>query len=423
MIPAHRLPFRLSSIGFTAGGQLVSQAIVLGSMLLISRLYSPASFGEFTLFSTGLAFFAPLASLSLNNAIAFARRQSEVFLLGSAAVFSSAVVGLLCALSGIVYFIVTESTFAWAPVFFGATLVARASSFWAEQASFHNSWIKAQVQASVMAALLIALVRIAGGVTSPSSLWLMAAALAGALYKTLSIFNQSLSQAKHFTDTGRQISNWKRAVRRNRSFVWHMTPTIVLRSAALALPPWFLAAKFGTDEAGQYGFAFAAVIAPMSLLIDSAGNVFTPNLARQYREDPREAWENCLKLSLVFGFIGSCIFLAFILIGDDFVLLVFGSQWGLASEMLKALVVWISFSLLARPLIVLIPVLGLQREAAIMEFTFLLLRAAGLILGGTYYGPIGAVLWFSVLGAVQSLLIAVVVGFLGRVGSSIEKNF
>src|SRR5690625_2864390 len=64
---------------------------------------------------------------------------------------------------------------------------------------------------------------------------------------------------------------------------------------------------------------------------------------------------------------------------------VFGSEWHTAGEYAQWVALWLLFSLAARPVIAIIPVINLQGSFLIAEAVFILLRVGGRLAGGLIY--------------------------------------
>src|SRR5690606_18606068 len=82
--------------------------------------------------------------------------------------------------------------------------------------------------------------------------------------------------------------------------------------------------------------------------------------------------------------------------------LVFGAEWNIAGEFARWMSLWLFFMFINRPVVVAIPILGLQKGFLIYEIITTFLKIIALVSGVYLYdSPLIAVAMFSIMGVIS----------------------
>lgn len=264
--------------GMTALGQLT---FVL-ALPLLSRLFSPADFGLFTIYLSVANIGGPIAALKFDSAIYSASSREEARPILALAIFSAAIVSLgvlgLAALNGGHL----PGALTGAP----ATLVMlapagillaglwSATSAWAVRCGAISTLAAARfLQPAVMTAL-----QLAAGLLGWSAIALILAHLAShALYSSFILIRTlRADEIRHIFLP--RIASLAREANRHRLFPFYVMPANVASQLVANAPPILLGSLYGAALAGYCGMAYRVVFAPTAIISLSLGHVLTATI-------------------------------------------------------------------------------------------------------------------------------------------------
>lgn len=103
-----------------------------------------------------------------------------------------------------------------------------------------------------------------------------------------------------------------------------------------------------------------------------------------------------LKTSASLLLIGTAIFLPIITFGPWIFSLIFGSEWEYASIFARWISLWMIFSLTARPIISVIPIINLQKNFLYLESIFFPVQIGALYTGFIFNHAVVSVALYSI---------------------------
>lgn len=267
-------------------GTLGAQAITIGSMLVLVRLYTPAEMGHFNVWisfvtigvvvATGryeLAMFAikseheakDLVKLVGHVAFWFALASGGVlFVLGRTAdMVPVAVVSFLPALAVAIFVMALQKTF-------GNVLV------------LHRQFSRLGLS-RLAAAASVALLQFAGAWVLSGSAGLIYGQTLGIMLGTALLLMLIDRQWLAGCMKSDRRATW-RAARQYAQFPKFSLPSDLINTLVGQLPLILMSSRYGADVVGWYGMTTRAMAAPISLLSNSVLDVFKEQAARDYRE-------------------------------------------------------------------------------------------------------------------------------------------
>lgn len=406
------------SVAIVAGGTAGAQAISLAFSPLLTRLYSPESFGILGTFLAIFAVMAPLAAFNFPMAIVLPSRDDDAICLAKLSI----AVGLVNAflIAGLLwgwgdFFLGLIGLQAIAPYMFALPIAMALSALLAVamQWVIRKKHFAFKAKVSVIQSLLVNSIKVGVGVVMPLPSVLILVTTLGSGMHALMLFKRRAPQALDSNPEPVRprvtLTTYWRLALQYKDFVVFRTPQATLNAASQGLPVIMLAATFGATTAGLYSLGRMVLEAPAKLLGHSVATVLYPRI-----NEAAIAGENISllvgKATLALLVIGSLLFGGLMLLGPELFAWLFGENWRQAGSFAQWLALWTLVSFVARPCVAAIPVLGLERFFLLHEIVSALVRFSVLLMGVMLWdNAIIAIALFSVANVVSySVLILVV---------------
>jgi len=319
----------LSSFGRLVAGSSIGYILVLLVSPIITRIYTPEEFGRFSVFSSIVAIFSIIATLSFEFGILGASRRSLALRFSMAATFLAALIlfmGLLIALS-LTHFSVIDLLLSPLEIFlaFISCFIAILTNIFINTAIHsNNSAIAARgtfLNLSMRSFLQVGFGYLLGGLHS-----LIYGDLIGRLIGLIAVKPPPFRSAlKSFFDYRNII--WKH-IKSNTSYIIYLTPANAMETSLV----WLFAPLFTIFYDPLIGGVVAIVqrlaFAPLTIINQSLGQVFHRYASKVYKKNPIQIIRNIIFIS--FSAFPLLVILMFIfwVYGEKFSILIFGSQWG-----------------------------------------------------------------------------------------------
>lgn len=337
-------------------GTVLAQAIPLGMSPVLTRLYSPETYGDYAKFSLAAYTISALASLRYEVAILNADDEAEADALLS---LSLAVAVLV----SIVTFLVTLALWLW-PHSTGSTqlsgtwLLLAGAVFFLSAFQALNSWqirkaaFEAIARARVARALLVAVFNVALGLAALSLNGLAAGSVMGFATATgVLLYADRPMQLLHSRATLRRVA------RKHFRFAVFSVPADLLSTLTAQAPLFFLSGAI----VGHFSFAMTVLGAPITLVSGAIHDAFKQRAAKDYRESGNFSQIfNTLSPLLATLAIGPAVVL--VAWGPELFGFVFGDRWADAGQVARILAIMFAFKLVASPLSYAFFIVNRQRE-------------------------------------------------------------
>src|SRR5690625_3603555 len=386
-----RSPFARNVV-IVASGTASAQAITLAFSPIITRLYGPEAFGLQGAFMAVLALTTPVAALSYPIGLVLPRDDDEAQGLAQL----SARIALAIAAALVVVFLFADGPIArllkMEEIQNYLWLVPLAMLFTAWQ-SIMQQWLirkklfKVTARIAVSQSLILNGAKSALGLIWPTGALLIVLNTLGNLLYSVQLWLGTRrwgSADAQLLSPPKQQPSLRALAHQHRDFPIYRTPQVLLNAISHSAPTLVLASLFGPAIAGFYTLSRSVTSAPVELLGKSIGNVFYAQIAESVNagKDPRPFLHRATLSALA---VATPPFVVGMLWGAPLFAWAFGSQWYTAGEYAQWVALWLLFSLAARPVIAIIPVIDLQGSFLIAEAIFILLRVGGLLAGGLIY--------------------------------------
>ena len=342
-----RLRAGTRGIAAIAFGSALGQLAALAGAPFLSRLYSPADFGLFTVITSLAVTLAPAVAGRYELAVPLPRSDDDArALVATGFALSIATTATLVVIAWVIRSPVadlldTPEVARWLPLM--PLLAATLAWF-----TLLNQWAlrlrryAVTARRNALQGVSTIALQVTAGVAGAAGGGLIAGSIGGQLAGALSMVRGS--------GLGPVPRQRIRAVaRRYRRFPTLLAPAGVLNAAGIYAPALFVAALFGTSAAGSFGFTQRILALPVTLVGQAVGQVYLSELAlskRHHVARERALFDEATRRLLALGTVGAVVL---ILLGPWLFDLVFGPQWHTSGLLAQALAVSLAAQMVASP--------------------------------------------------------------------------
>jgi O-antigen/teichoic acid export membrane protein len=360
----------LHNVSIIATGTAGTQAITIAFAPIITRLYGPEVLGLYGAFTSIVAVFTTIVTLSYPIAIVLPKEDSDakgiillsVYLSLCITTFTSLILWLggdwfveilgLQAITAFVFLIPLMMLFsAWQQIV--------------------QRWLMRKKQFKLMAKIAVAQTLIVNsaktgiGWFNPAIMTLLIITILGSLLHTVMLLFSIKRPSKRKYVWQSQEPMWVIA-KRYYDFPLYRTPQGFINVASQSLPVLMFASFFGPVAAGLYALGKIVMEVPSTLIGQSVGDAFYPRITEAVHNG-EDITRLIIKATLALVVIGFLPFLLVVVFGPSLFGFAFGSEWVMAGEYARWLAPMLFFNLINKPSVASIPALGLQKGLLIYE--------------------------------------------------------
>ncbi|MGK0326008.1 MAG: O-antigen/teichoic acid export membrane protein [Polaribacter sp.] len=391
-------------------GSTLSQIIIYGSILLLTRLFSTELFGIYTLFSSSILVLKPISSLQYELAIVLPKKDEEavnVFILSLIIILILSVCSFILIvlfkqeilsffeiekLSFFIYFLPLST------LLFG---FINSLNYWNNRTKMFKHIASGHiVKSSIMSAG-----QITTGFSSMNSLGLIPGMLLGQFFQLIFLLKKSLKSIFLLRD---EVSFQKMffLARKYKDIPFFNTLINFLNTLSNEIPVYMMTKYFGLSAAGIYGLAIKVGKAPSGIIQESISQVFFNKASEKFNNE--EDLQGIVKKTCFSLFKIS--FLVFIpLLAISFFLdIIFGEEWYEVGTYLRILLPWLFIMFLSSPITSLIVILNKQKVILVYDVCLLIIRFLAFYAGYYFYNDIIiSLILFSVVGVFFNIFILI----------------
>jgi O-antigen/teichoic acid export membrane protein len=389
-----------SSIGTLLAGTGFAQVLTIATLPVLTRLYSPESFGVLAFFGAGAMLAGLVVTGRYELAIPIVPEDEEARGLLRLATRIGLVASVVLGVVAVAAFRDAPSETVRSLPWVAASLVLTSSyqplSFWFTRRSrFRAVSVTRVLQSGGTALAQIA----AGAMGFVSGQTLVLGAIVGQLLATFGL-EISARRETPLRDRilGRAGESAATLAHRHRGFPQFTALAGFLQMGAEQAPLLVIPLVFGAALAGTYALPARLLAAAVSLLAGSAAQAFYPEAARRYRDGTlasacHELQRTLLRWATVPIVVGAVV-------APEAAALAFGPEWSDSGRWFRRLVPWFLASLAFGPLAQVWLVMNRQREALWLHTLVVITGLAALAIGAARSSPEEAILLFSISGAI-----------------------
>jgi O-antigen/teichoic acid export membrane protein len=407
-------PF-LKHVSIVAIGPLISQALTTVLSPVITRLYSPESYGALGVFLSALSVLVPISSLSYHYAIVLAKKDKDGLKIVKFITFFS------LSLSAFLFMLIILLKSWLASLlnlqdFANYLYLLPLALFFSTSAIAFDQWMIRKKQYKASSGIVITQSLLSNGSLIGLGYFLPRYAsligvnifargfhsLAGFLFSLESI-NSYKSKNKQNNQSLNVKTSLNQLLTEYRDFPLFRTPQILISTLSYNLPFMLITIFSGTTQTGFYSLAHRVLKLPQIVISESVGKVFQQSIAERARQGG-SIQGLILNTTLMLGAIGVIPLGIIIIFGPFLFSVIFGVEWFQAGIFARWISIWVLITFSSVPVVMAIPVLNLQKEYLVFEIVSLITGVLGLIIGfNVYHDPIVAVALFSCISAVLLL--------------------
>ena len=393
-------------------GTAVAQVISFGLTPIISRLFSPEEFGVFGSFNAILGVISAAVTLEYSQAIMLPKENENAINLLIFAFFCTFSISIVClvvcmifpsAVNGIMK---TSGIWPLALLIVSTAVVGvnQSCQAWAVRAKAFKQTSASQVIRSLSSNGL----KIGFGYLKGGSTGLILSNVLGNILASINlvrVFLPDLARMRGHI----QWNKMKRLAREYRDFPMYSASQGVINALSSGLPVLLITRFYGIAVAGAYAFGIGVLQVPMGFLLTALRQVlFQRACESQHRGGSLASLY--IKTTAALFAMATLPTIALLLWAPQLFSWIFGSQWHLAGELARSLIIWLAVVFCNLPAVLFARIIRIPRFVFFYDLVLLAARSSTLLLGGIYLSVHQTVLLFAFVGAVMNMFLIVYVG-------------
>ena len=388
-----------------ATGSLASQAIVIGAIPVLTRLYGPEDFGALAVFAASYAIFVNLITLKYDLSIILPRDHDKAVDLTVLTLSVSLILSIiLLALIGVGHVslgIPAQWYFFLLPL---CTILGSAytcAQQWCARASDYRTFTRSQVMNSLVNVGISVLLAIGTAKLSGSLVVGFVAGLAaGLIYLSISFLRKSVGD--HLVNL--RLSRLAVTAMEFKRFPMYVLPSSLLATLGMNAPPFVLQTMFSLQEVGYYAIANRFLLAPSSLVGGAVAEAFRAEFVDRHKRGIKNAafFRNTLR-KLVF--VALPVFGGFFLIAPSLFALLLGEAYRDSGVLARYLCIGVFAQFISQPFHYVYIATDHVRLGLLIQSAVTVLPILAIIFGGLGGSMERAVLFAALLTFVLSVLL------------------
>lgn len=373
------------AVSFSATAAVTAIGILLTP--IVSRIYPPASYGQFAVFSSVLNNLTLVTTLTLPGALLLPKTRHSFFDLVNAII----VLSLICTSVLFLFLLVGNG---WVvrrlntPDFGHYFLLLPIVLLLANLNTVMGFWYIRDKAFRKRAGIDISTTLMGRGVTIGAGLLMHGTGLGllfGELANRLTYFTGLLlSGIRRKVWLLWRVFSWRgswKAVKAYKDFPMYVLPANYINVLSAQVPIFMLTSKFGATTVGLYAFSVSLLEMPLNLVGSAIAPVFMQKATEVQHSAPERLKDITLALYNKMLYVGLLPFSFLTVFGDVLFRVVFGAKWEMAGLFTAYLGYYYIFKLTSTVTAPIYTVIERQRYALISTILLLAARAGGLFIG------------------------------------------
>ncbi|OTG71205.1 hypothetical protein B9T38_10425 [Acinetobacter sp. ANC 4218] len=388
----------IKKIAILLGGNLGAQIITILSMMVITRIYQPESFGLYSIFVSLISVLIPISTVCLTLAFFLESKESNL-----KKIFNTNIFLALCffVFLSCLIFIIKLTNFISAKFIndLGSLiyLVPISVLLGSLYDNYYQYSLKLEKYNKISKSVLFSsflsnIYKIISGYGVAITINLVFGYFLNYILQIIILLKSNiLPKIKiHKYDVKYTISKYK-------LLIFFRTPQVFLSTISEFIPILFLANYYGAKEVGYYSLARSILSAPTVLVGKSITDVFLSKLSLDLNNN-LNINKILVKSVIVSFFISVLIYLPFIFYGDWLFSLIFGNKWEESGKLASVMCFWLIGVLSTRTIVAAMTVKNLQKKYLAFEIVFLFFKILILFFGvESFTSYIDVILGFSLI--------------------------
>jgi len=393
-------------------GTALAQAIGFAMTPIISRLFSPADFGVFGSFSAILGVVGAGITLDYTQALMLPKERAEaanvlvvailvtILISGATLLFTLFCPQLIQETMGL-------DRWSLSPLLFLAALVSglgQSIQAWC----IRSKAFKRTSAAQVVRSLSSNGAQIGAGYLNTGPIGLITSTIIGASLSAASLSNVVIADLKRLQSNLRW-DTMKRLAYEYRDFPMYSASQNVINALSSGLPVLLLTHFYGVAIAGAYTFGMRILQVPMGFVLTALRQVLFQK-ASETRNERGDLASLYGKVSIGLFILGLPPSIVITIWAPQIFSVLFGSQWLVAGEYARSLIIWLLFVFCNLPAVLFARLIRIQRAVFIYDCILLCARTTALVVGGLLLNASATVTWYALVGAFMNLALILFIG-------------
>jgi O-antigen/teichoic acid export membrane protein len=407
-------------------GTVLAQALGFALSPIISRLFTPSDFGVYGAFSAVTSILVAAVSLEYCNAIMIPKENEEAINLLAVSFICVGTISFLCAMLSLVApatvngLMKTEGI--WPLVLLVSATFAEGVNLLSQAWAIRAKAFKQTSASQVVRSLSSNGVKIGFGYFRAGAIGLIVGNVLGGILASVNLVRVLLPDLRALW----QHIRWQRMKQlalEYRDFPIYSAPQNVINNLSSGLPILLFNRFFGVAAAGAYAFGTIVLGAPMQFVLIALRQVLYQKACESQNQGRSLSALYVRTTAILFALVLPPS-LVLIIWAEPLFTWIFGSQWQLAGELARSLIVWLAVSFCNLPAVLFARVIRIQRFVFLYDLFLLTIRTLILVLGGVYLTVHQTVLLFALGGALMNAFLIFYVGraVMKREGSTSREN-
>jgi O-antigen/teichoic acid export membrane protein len=362
-------------------GSLMAQIIMLGSIPILTRLYTPSEFGIYSLFISIITIVGNISSLMYEQAIMLPKNDKDANALLFLSFIFTIITSIISFLIVIIFYPIILNYFnnnitlvyllPIGVLFIGILQILNA---YTSRNQFYKTMSKARVINAVNLSFIQVSTRYFGNFDG-LVLGKLIADFINILYFINYHIKRNTIQLKNISKRRKKFN-----INKYHHFPKFQTPTVFLNSISQNIPILLLGYLYSAEVAGYYALTIRVLQAPINLIGASTREVFYQKASKMHANKENffnlyyKTTINLFKLFLIPLLIIS-------IFGEEIYSSIFGEKWSTAGIYSQILIYWILFLFINSPSIMSFSILNLQKIQMYIEIASAIFRFSSIILG------------------------------------------
>ncbi len=362
-------------------GTLMSQIIMLGSIPLLTRLYTPGEFGLYSLFVSIITILGKVSSLKYEQAIMLPKNPKDAEALLFLSLFITMALVVVCSMVVLVFHPFLMAYFDNNAVYvylipIGMFLLGTVQIFnaFSSRQQEYKMMTKVRVYNAFNAAAIQLSTRYFANMNG-LVFGRLAADAFSLVYFATHIFRKNTLQLKRISRRRVTFNVYK-----HHHFPKFQSLTVFLNAVSQNVPVLLLGYFYSAEIAGYYALTARALQAPVGLVGSATREVFYQKASKLYAEGEsfyKLYFHTTLNLLKIFLIPLAVVFF----FGEELFGIVFGAHWTESGAYAEILIFWVLFLFINSPSIMSFSILSLQKVQMYVEILSLVVRAGSISLG------------------------------------------
>lgn len=378
------------NVAILMSGTVFAQAIPILTSPILTRLYSPDSFGAFALFISVATLCAMVATGKYDFAVMVTKEDQDARALVLLVLLLSMLFSGSLLFIGVIWgqylFSLLHTSFSYdsfwvigLPVTVMVLAIYQVFYVYTNRCSAYKRISFSQAAQAVVTAVA----NIGLGLTKDLHYYLIGSKLLG-LFTSILILQATLGRSMRTFFTRQHWDALPVLARRYINFPKLSLPADMLSQVAADLPVYMLITLYGDASAGLYALSLRVVGAPLTIIGAAVQNVFRQEAAAHYSQHG-ECRQIYLRTFKVLAGLALVPFLLLGLLAAPLFGFIFGAQWVAAGEMTQVMIIMYYFKFVASPLSYMYFIVERQKEDLYLHFYIVLSGFSCIYLGAYLY--------------------------------------